>query len=156
MFSSRSSHGHSAKTPRKSRREMQRRDETRRARRTTFIERLEDRRLLASDCGDAPFPYLTTLGEDGTRHGVSMLTLGTGRDDEADGSWGGPGVQAIASRDVVSGDNVFDFDVPNNAITAVTYAQSRRCSVVALVARLGGGGDGAACRLHRDHAAIAV
>ena len=46
-------------------------------------------------------------------------------DFNGDGSWGGPGEQIIASRDVVVGDNVFPFDVPSYAIAGTTYARFR-------------------------------
>ena len=41
---------------------------------------------LASDFGDAPLPYPTTLAEDGARHLETGLTLGLTRDSESDGT----------------------------------------------------------------------
>ncbi len=51
------------------------------------IERLETRVLLASDFGDAPLPYPTTLAEGGAEHVVmpGSPALGTLVDTEADG-----------------------------------------------------------------------
>ncbi len=42
--------------------------------------------MLASDFGDAPLPYPTTLAEDGARDTATGLTLGLTRDTEADGT----------------------------------------------------------------------
>ena len=55
------------------------------ARRRLAGELLERRDLLASDFGDAPAPYPTTLADDGARHIDTGPTLGFSRDTEADG-----------------------------------------------------------------------
>ena len=44
---------------------------------TAPVELLEDRLLLTSDFGDLPFPYPTTLAENGAQHGAMGPTLGT-------------------------------------------------------------------------------
>ena len=53
---------------------------------TPRLELLEARLLLASDFGDAPLPYPTTLAEGGAQHSATGLTLGLTRDSEADGT----------------------------------------------------------------------
>ena len=50
------------------------------------LESLEARLLLATDFGDAPLPYPTTLAENGARHEAIGPTLGSGRDMEVDGT----------------------------------------------------------------------
>ena len=54
--------------------------------RALALEPLEQRRLLASDFGDAPVPYPTTLGEVGAEHTLIGPTLGANRDAELDGT----------------------------------------------------------------------
>ena len=49
------------------------------------LEVLEARTLLTSDFGDAPYPYPTTLAENGARHEATGPMLGTNRDSETDG-----------------------------------------------------------------------
>ncbi len=49
------------------------------------VERLESRRLLASDFGDAPSPYPTVLADGGAEHDEVGPTLGLTRDSEPDG-----------------------------------------------------------------------
>jgi hypothetical protein len=49
------------------------------------LEGLEGRLLLASDFGDAPAPYFTTLAENGARHEAVGPQLGATRDMEVDG-----------------------------------------------------------------------
>ena len=46
-------------------------------------------------------------------------------DFNGDGSWGGPGEFIFASRDVVVGDNLLQFDVPSWAESGVAYARFR-------------------------------
>ncbi|MGE3807125.1 MAG: FG-GAP repeat domain-containing protein, partial [Gemmataceae bacterium] len=46
-------------------------------------------------------------------------------DFNGDGSWGGPGEQIFASRNVAIGDNVLTFDVPSFALAGTTYARFR-------------------------------
>jgi hypothetical protein len=53
--------------------------------RIEFLEHLETRCLLASDFGDAPLPYPTTLAENGAEHLAARPTIGFHRDTEADG-----------------------------------------------------------------------
>ena len=56
-------------------------------RRLLHVELLEDRRLLASDFGDAPAPYPVTLADDGARHDlVQLAILGASIDIEGDGT----------------------------------------------------------------------
>ncbi|MGI9459870.1 MAG: FG-GAP-like repeat-containing protein, partial [Pirellulales bacterium] len=55
-------------------------------RRRLQLEFLEDRRLLASDFGDAPAPYPTSLADHGARHTDTGPTLGFARDSETDGT----------------------------------------------------------------------
>ena len=50
------------------------------------LEGLEGRLLLATDFGDAPLPYPTTLAENGARHEAIGPRLGATRDTEADGA----------------------------------------------------------------------
>ena len=59
----------------------------RRALRRRLFETLEPRQLLASDFGDAPAPYPTTLAEGGAQHLFVELgpRLGSSVDTEADG-----------------------------------------------------------------------
>jgi hypothetical protein len=53
---------------------------------TLLLEQLEDRRLLASDFGDAPAPYPTLRADNGAEHQyLPGLCLGTSIDLEADG-----------------------------------------------------------------------
>ncbi|WP_182868134.1 FG-GAP-like repeat-containing protein [Rhodopirellula sp. JC639] len=54
-------------------------------RRRLTAEFLERRDLLASDFGDAPTPYPTTLADDGARHVDVGPRLGASRDTEPDG-----------------------------------------------------------------------
>jgi VCBS repeat-containing protein len=49
------------------------------------IEELERRIVLASDFGDAPLPYPTTIAENGAQHVAVGPTLGSQRDTEANG-----------------------------------------------------------------------
>ncbi|MEX0936893.1 MAG: VCBS repeat-containing protein [Pirellulales bacterium] len=49
------------------------------------VELLEDRRLLASDLGDAPAPFPTLLVDGGAQHEAIGPMLGSTRDDELDG-----------------------------------------------------------------------
>jgi hypothetical protein len=51
-----------------------------------MLERLESRRLLAADFGDAPLPYSTLLAENGAEHVAIGPMLGADRDMEADGA----------------------------------------------------------------------
>jgi len=157
------------------------------------LEILETRVMLASDFGDAPIPYPTTLlAEGGAEHvfivgdprlgatvdsepdgthsaaadadgadedGVTFGTMMVGAleatvtvnvqgsagkldawiDFNGDGSWGGPGEQIFASRDVVLDDNDLTFDVPSFAIAGTTYARFR----VSTAGGLGVGGAAA-------------
>ncbi len=48
-------------------------------------------------------------------------------DFNGDGSWGGPGEQIFASRDVVLDDNHLTFDVPSYAIAGTTYGRTCCC-----------------------------
>ena len=65
------------------RRVSQRRDETLRR---LSIETLEDRRVMATDFGDAPATYGTLLASNGARHAIANgLFLGAAVDGEADG-----------------------------------------------------------------------
>ncbi len=57
--------------------------------------------MLASDFGDAPLPYPTTMDEDGARHTATGLTLGLTRDSEADGT-----LSAAADADGADEDGV--------------------------------------------------
>lgn len=50
------------------------------------IEFLEQRLVLASDFGDAPFPYPTLLADDGAHHVAIGPQLGSLRDTESDGT----------------------------------------------------------------------
>jgi hypothetical protein len=50
------------------------------------LEGLEGRWLLATDFGDAPLPYFTTVAENGARHEAIGPQLGATRDTEADGA----------------------------------------------------------------------
>ncbi|WP_372895577.1 FG-GAP-like repeat-containing protein [Stieleria sp.] len=61
------------------------RDRVHPRRRRLCGEVLERRDLLASDFGDAPAPYPTTLAADGARHIATGPTLGFQRDTEAEG-----------------------------------------------------------------------
>ena len=68
--------------------------------RRLFIEPLEGRLMLASDFGDAPEFYRTTLTEDGARHVAIGPTLGAIRDTELDGTH-----SANADHDDTNGDS---------------------------------------------------
>ncbi len=46
-------------------------------------------------------------------------------DFNGDGSWGGPGEQIFAARDLVAGDNHLTFDVSSYALVGTTYARFR-------------------------------
>lgn len=58
---------------------------TRASRASRQIEELERRIVLASDFGDAPLPYPTTIAENGAQHVAVGPTLGSQRDTEANG-----------------------------------------------------------------------
>jgi hypothetical protein len=66
-----------------------------------LIELLEARQLLASDFGDAPFPYPTRRTEGGAEHMAVGPTLGTHRDTEVGGthSAGADGDDKMGSPD---------------------------------------------------------
>ena len=53
-------------------------------------------------------------------------------DFNGDGSWGGPGEQVFASREVALGDNQLTLDVPSHAAEGTTYARFRVSAAGAL------------------------
>ena len=110
------------------------------------------------DAGGTPSPAADADGAD--EDGVTFGTVQIGALDAAgdrqcagrrraswtpgststgDGSWGGPGEQIVASRDVAVGDNALTFDIPGIALAGTTYARFRLSTVGGL--GVGGAAD---------------